>query len=45
MLAATKVKVSGSEKKGEQEHIKRVNRKFLEVSRRSRAKQGQRNVP
>ena len=44
MLVATKVKVSGSEKKGEQEHVKRVNRKFLEVFRRSRAKQWQRNV-
>ena len=44
MLAATKVKVSGSEKKGEQEQVKRVNGKFLEVSRRSRAKQWQRNL-
>ena len=46
MLAATKVKMSGSENKGEQEHVrqflhKRVTRKFLEVSLCSRAKQGQ----
>ena len=33
MLAATKVKMSGSEKKSQQEHIKHVTRKFLEVSR------------
>ena len=32
MLAATKVKMSGSENKSEQEHIKRVTRTFLEVS-------------
>ena len=44
MLAATKVKMSGSEKKSQQEHIKRVTRKFLEVSHCSRAKQRQRNV-
>jgi len=31
-------------KKSQQEHIKRVTRKFLEVSRCSRAKQQQRNV-
>ena len=31
-------------KKREQEHIKRVIRKFLEASRRSREKQQQRNV-
>ena len=46
MLAATKVKMSGSENKGEQEHVrqflhKRVTRKFLEVSLCSRAKQRQ----
>ena len=47
MLAATEAKMSGSEKKKkqtnkqtEQEHTK----KFLEVSRRSRAKQRHRNV-
>ena len=45
MLAATKLKMSGSElKKSEQEHVrqflhKRVTRKFLEVSLCSRAKQ------
>ena len=38
-----KVKMSGSEKKSEREHVryfpqKRVSKKFLEVSRRSRAK-------
>ena len=48
ILAATKVKMSRSEKKREQEHvhyfIKRVTRTFLELSRCSRAKQGQRNV-
>ena len=43
MLAATNVKISGSEKKSEQEHInissiKRVTRKFLQVSRCSRCK-------
>ena len=32
------VKISGSHKKSEQEHIKRVTRKFLEVSRCSSAK-------
>ena len=42
MLAASEVKMSRSEKKIEQEHIrhfplKRVTREFLEVSRRSRA--------
>ena len=42
--AATKVKISGSHKKSEQERIKRVTRKFLEVSRCSRAKQRRRNV-
>ena len=36
--------MSGSEKKSQQEHIKRVTRKFLEVSHCSRAKQRQRNV-
>ena len=49
MLAATKVKMSGSEKKVNRttyniSSIKRVTRKFLEVSRCSRAKQRQRNV-
>ena len=43
MLAATKVKMSRSEK-SQQEHIKHVTRKFLEVSGCSRAKQRQRNV-
>ena len=51
ILAATKVKMSGR-KKSQQEHInrydissvKRVTRKFLEVSRCSRAKQLQRNA-
>ena len=47
-LAATKVKMSDSENKSEQEHIKRlkrVTRKFLEFSCCSRvAKQRQRNV-
>ena len=33
MLAAIKVKMSGSERKNEQEHLKRVTRKFLELSR------------
>ena len=44
MLAATIVRMSSSEKKSEQEHIKRLTRKFLEVSRCSRAEQQQRNV-
>ena len=50
MLAATKVKICGSErKKNEQDmydisSIKRVTRVFLEVSRCIRAKQSQRNV-
>ena len=49
MLAATKVKMSGSGKKvNKNTHnsssIKRVTKKFLEVSRCSRAKQRQRNV-
>ena len=49
MLAATKVKVNGSEKKGirntyDISSIKRVTRKFLGVLRCSRAKQRQRNV-
>ena len=40
-----KVKMSGSEKKSEREHVRqRVTKKFLEVSRCSRAKQRQRNV-
>ena len=41
MLAATKVKMSGSERKSEQEqiHVKRVTGKCLEVSRCSREKQ------
>ena len=41
-----KVKISGSEKKViEIPSIKRVTKTFLEVSRCSRAKQRQRNVP
>ena len=49
MLAATRVKMSDSEKKVNKNtydisSIKRVTRKFLEVSRCSRAKQRQRNV-
>ena len=49
MLAATRVKMSDSEKKVNKNtydvsSIKRVTRKFLEVSRCSRAKQQQRNV-
>ena len=51
MLAATKVKMSGSDKKKKVNRntydissIKRGARKFLEVSRCSRAKQRQRNV-
>ena len=49
MLAATRVKMSDSEKKVNKKtydvsSIKRVTRKFLEVSRCSRAKQQQRNV-
>ena len=49
MLAATKVKVSGSEKKGNKNtydisFIKRVTGKFLGVLRCSHAKQRQRNV-
>ena len=49
MLAATKVKVNGSAKKGNRNmydisSIKRVTRKFLGVLRCSRAKQRQRNV-
>ena len=51
MLAATKLKMSGSEKKKNIvkrntniSSIKRVNRKLKEVSRFSRAKQGKRNV-
>ena len=48
ILAATRVKMSDSEKKKcEQEHarhLKHVTRKFLDVSRCSRAKQRQRNV-
>ena len=48
MLAATRVKMSDSEKKVNKNtydisSIKRVTRKFLEVSRYSRAKQRQRN--
>ena len=45
MLAAIKVKISGSEKNKNTydiSSIKRVTRKFLEVSRFSRAKQRQR---
>ena len=49
MQAATKVKISGSDKKVNRNtydfsSIKRVTRKFLDVSRCSRAKQRQRNV-
>ena len=49
MLAATRVKMSDSEKRvnkntSDMPSIKRVTRKFLEVSRNSRAKQRQRNV-
>ena len=48
MLAATKVKMSGSKNKVNKTYdissIKRVTGKFLEVSRCSRAKQRQRNV-
>ena len=48
MLAATKVKMSGSKNKVNKTYdissIKRATRKFLEVSRCSRAKQRQRNV-
>ena len=44
ILAATKVKMGSSEKKSGQEHIKRVTRMFLEVSRCSRANKRQRNV-
>ena len=48
-LAATRVKMSDSEKRENKNtsdipSIKRVTRKFLEVSRNSRAKQQQRNV-
>ena len=49
MLAATKVKISSSEKKIEKEHMrhfkKHVIRKFLEVSRCSHALKRQRIVP
>ena len=49
MLKATRVKMSDSEKRVNKNtsdipFIKRVTRKFLEVSRNSRAKQRQRNV-
>ena len=49
MQAATKVKISGSDKKVNRNtydfsSIKRVTRKFLDVSRCSRAKQRRRNV-
>ena len=49
MLAVTRVKMSDSEKRVNKNtsdipSIKRVTRKFLEVSRNSRAKQRQRNV-
>ena len=49
MLAATRVKMSDSEKRVNKNtsdipSIKRATRKFLEVSRNSRAKQQQRNV-
>ena len=50
MPAAIRVKMSGSEKKVNRttyniSSIKRVTRKFLEVSRYRRPKQRQRNVP
>ena len=49
MLAATTVKMSGSEKKLQEQvrhfFIKRLTRNFMEVSRCSRAKQRQKNVP
>ena len=49
MLAATKEKLSGSQKKGNKNmydisSINRVTRKFLNFSRCSRAKQWERNV-
>ena len=49
MLAATRVKMSDNEKRvnkntSDISSIKRATRKFLEVSRNSRAKQQQRNV-
>ena len=49
MLEATRVKMSDSEKRVNKNtsdipFIKRVTRKFLEVSRNSRVKQRQRNV-
>ena len=49
MLAATRVKMSDSEKRVTKNtcdipSIKRVTRKFLEVSRNSHEKQRQRNV-
>ena len=50
MLAVTRVKMSDSEKRVNKNtsdipSTKRANRTFLEVSRNSRAKQRQRNVP
>ena len=50
MLVASRVKMSDSEKRVNKNtfaipSIKRVTRKFLEVSRNSRAKKRQRNVP
>ena len=49
MLAATKVPYAAAKKKMNKDtydisSIKRVTRRFLEISRCSRAKQGQRNV-
>ena len=49
MLAATKAQMNGSEKKVKENtydisFIKRLTRKFLDVSHCSRAKQRQRNV-
>ena len=49
MLGATRMKMSDSKKRVNKNtsdipSIKRVTRKFLEVSRNSRAKQRQRNV-
>ena len=44
MIAATKVKKSGSEKKVSKNTYDISSTKFLEVSRCSRAKQRQRNI-
>ena len=45
MIAATKVKKSGREKKVSKNTYDISSTKFLEVSRCNRAKQRQRNVP